>query len=68
MWIYFGGEDADNTSDGKLILNSSGRDITPVGYFNTRSKRAIMVGAGLGIIGSSLRIILGIERSYLGGE
>jgi hypothetical protein len=35
---------------------------------NTAGQRAIMVGAGLGIIGSSLRIILGIERSYLGGE
>lgn len=35
---------------------------------NTAGQRAIMIGAGLGIIGSSLRIILGIERSYLGGE
>ena len=35
-------------------------------YPNTAGQRAIMVGAGLGIIGSSLRIILGIERSYLG--
>jgi len=34
----------------------------------TAGQRAIMIGAGLGIIGSSLRIILGIERSYLGGE
>jgi hypothetical protein len=35
---------------------------------NTAGQRAIMIGAGLGIIGSSLRIILGIERSYLGGK
>ncbi len=37
-------------------------------YLNTAGQRAIMICAGLGIIGSSLRIIIGIERSYLGGE
>jgi len=35
---------------------------------NTAGQRAIMIGAGLGIIGSSLRIILGLERSWLGGR
>lgn len=37
-------------------------------YPTTAGQRAIMIGAGLGLIGSSLRIILGIERSYLGGK
>ncbi|MFO7897391.1 MAG: hypothetical protein R6U84_10695 [Candidatus Cloacimonadales bacterium] len=37
-------------------------------YPTTAGQRAIMIGAGLGLIGSSLRIILGIERSYLGGN
>lgn len=35
---------------------------------NSAAQRAIMISASLGIIGSSLRIILGIERSYLGGD
>lgn len=37
-------------------------------YLNSAAQRAILISAGLGIVGSSLRIILGIERSYLGGE
>jgi hypothetical protein len=37
-------------------------------YPKPAGQRAIMICAGLGIIGSSLRILLGIERSYLGGD
>jgi len=36
-------------------------------YPTTAAQRAILISASLGIVGSSLRIILGIERSYLGG-
>ena len=35
---------------------------------NTAGQRAIMIGAGLGVIGSSLRLILGLERSWSGGK
>lgn len=35
-------------------------------YPNAAGSRAIMIGIGLGIVGTSLRVILGIEKSFMG--
>ena len=34
---------------------------------NLSSRRGVILGVSLGVISQSIRIILGIERSYLGG-
>lgn len=39
-----------------------------IGGFSNAGQRAIQVAAAIGLISVSLKIILGIERSYLGGD
>ena len=35
-------------------------------YPTTAGSRALLIGVALGVMGTSFRIILGIERSFLG--
>jgi len=39
-----------------------------MGCFNTAGQRAILLGATVGLISMSLKIMLGIERPYMGGD
>lgn len=36
--------------------------------FNTAGNRAIMIGIALGIVATSLKVLLGVDRSYLGKD
>jgi hypothetical protein len=41
--------------------------VTIMQVFNTAGNRAIMIGIALGVASTSLKVLLGIDRSYLGG-
>ncbi len=49
-------------------LTLPGMTDTIMGVFNTAGQRAIMIGIALGIASTSLKILLGIDRSYLGNR
>jgi len=42
--------------------------VTIMSVFNTAGNRAIMIGIALGIASTSLRVLLGVDRSYLGSQ
>lgn len=59
LWMSFGG----SPDFLKWLI-----DDLLVGGFSNAGQRAIQVAAAIGLISVSLKIILGIERSYMGGD
>lgn len=47
-------------------LSIPGMTTIIMGVFNTAGQRAIMIGIALGVAATSLKVLLGINRSYLG--
>jgi hypothetical protein len=56
--VDVGGEPVSLTSLSEWLLHS----------VNVAAKRGILIGVGLGMIATALRIIVGLERTYLGKE
>jgi hypothetical protein len=54
--------------DEYLALTFPGLKAIILGVFNTAGQRAIMIGIALGVAATSLKILLGVDRSYLGSE
>jgi hypothetical protein len=47
-------------------LRIEGMTIYIMSVFNTAGNRAIMIGIALGVASTSLKVLLGVDRSYLG--
>jgi hypothetical protein len=54
--------------DEYLALTFPGLKAIILGVFNTAGQRAIMIGIALGVAATSLKILLGVDRSYLGSD
>lgn len=55
-------------SDEYSALTFPGLKAIILGVFNTAGQRAIMIGIALGVAATSLKILLGVDRSYLGSD
>ena len=60
--VLWGGVFGDNFPISYFI------DTFIMGGFNNAGQRAIQIASAIGLISVSLKIILGVERSYLGGD
>ena len=49
-------------------LTIPGLTITIMSVFNMAGQRAIMIGIALGVVATSLKVLLGVDRSYFGSD
>jgi hypothetical protein len=54
--------------DDYSALTFPGATTIIMGVFNTAGQRAIMIGIALGVAATSLKVLLGVDRSYLGSD
>jgi hypothetical protein len=77
--ISLGGDSTSvqaSTNDAQPPSNNAPKPIYPIKVATefirttivTAGQRAIMIGISLGVVATSMRMILGIDRSYLGGD
>lgn len=57
-----------SVSDEYSALTFPGLKAIILGVFNTAGQRSIMIGIALGVAATSLKILLGVDRSYLGSD
>ena len=54
--------------DDYSALTFPGMTAIILGVFNTAGQRAIMIGIALGVAATSLKVLMGVDRSYLGSD
>lgn len=57
-----------NVPDDYPALTFPGLTVYIMGVINTSGQRAIMIGIALGTAATSLKVLMGIDRSYLGSD
>lgn len=63
---YAGAWLTSGVPDDYSALTFPGMTTIIMGVFNTAGQRAIMIGIALGVAATSLKVLLGVDRSYLG--
>lgn len=54
--------------DSLSALTIPGMTVTIMSVFNMAGQRAIMIGIALGVVATSLKILLGVDRSHFGSD